>query len=89
MLAWNASSSIVKQNYCKNKTIWLTQTALSKSFYLYHTLAFKTLNNFLKDHFFVQNVFYIKKTFEKCEINDWKNYSKISGVKNAEFKFAN
>ena len=27
--AWNASSSIVKQNYFKNKTTWLTQTALS------------------------------------------------------------
>ena len=29
LLAWNASSSIVKQS--KNKTTWLTHAALSKS----------------------------------------------------------
>ena len=30
LLAWNAISSIVKQNDCKNKTTWLIQTALFK-----------------------------------------------------------
>ena len=31
-LAQNATSSIVKQNDCRNKTAWLTQTGLSKFF---------------------------------------------------------
>ena len=35
LLAWNACSSIVKQKYFKNKTTWLTQIALSKSFSLH------------------------------------------------------
>ena len=30
--AWNANSSIVKQNDRGNKTTWLTQTALFKSY---------------------------------------------------------
>ena len=37
LLTWNASSSFVKQNDCKNKTTWLNHTALSKSFSLFHT----------------------------------------------------
>ena len=64
--AWNASGSIVKQNDCENKTPWLTQTALSKSFSLYLIpLTLKTLKNFLKDYFFVQNLFYIKRLSNK------------------------
>ena len=58
LLVRNASSSIVKQNYCKNRTTSLTQTTFSKYFSLF---TFKTLNNFLKDYFFVQNLFYIKR----------------------------
>ena len=52
LLAWNASSSIVKQNDCKNKTIWLTQTALSKSFSLFHTTYTEDIKWILKDCFF-------------------------------------
>ena len=37
LLAWSASSSIIKQNDCKHKTTSLTKTALSKSFSLFHT----------------------------------------------------
>ena len=57
LLAWNASSSIVKQNDCKNKTIWLTQTALSKSFCLFHTTYVEDIKGILKDFFFVQNLY--------------------------------
>ena len=34
--AEKASSSMVEQNDRKNQTTWLTQTALSKSFFLFH-----------------------------------------------------
>ena len=61
LFAWNASGSIVKQNDCKNKTTWLTQTALPKYFLYFMPLTLKTLKNFLKDHFFVQNLFYFKR----------------------------
>ena len=58
-LAWNASSSIVKQNDCKNETTCLTQTTLSKSFSLSHTTYFEDIKEFF--YFFVQNLFYIKR----------------------------
>ena len=59
LLAWNASSSIVKQNDCKNKTIWLTQTALSKSFCLFHTTYVEDIKGILKDFFSFKT--YIKR----------------------------
>ena len=50
LLAWNASSSVVKQNDCKNKT------TLSKySFFYFMPLTVKTSKNFSKDYFFAQN----------------------------------
>ena len=52
LLAWNASSSIVKQNDCKNKTTWLTQIALSKSFSLFHTTYIEDIQEFFKGLFF-------------------------------------
>ena len=62
LLAWNVSSSIVKQNDCKNKTTWLTQTTLSKSFSLFHTTYIEDIKEFFKGLlFFVQNLFYIKR----------------------------
>ena len=57
--ARNASSSILKQNDCKNKATWLNQAALSKSISLCHTVYIE--KNFLKDYFFVQNLFYFKR----------------------------
>ena len=51
-LAQNATSSIVKQNDCKNKTTWLTQTALSKSFSLFHTTYIEDIKEFFKGLFF-------------------------------------
>ena len=45
---WNAGSSIVKQNDCKNKTNWLTQTALSKSFLLFCNTYVKDIKEFFK-----------------------------------------
>ena len=50
-----------KQSDCKNKTTWLIQTTLSKSFSLFHTTYIETLKNLLKDYFFVQNLFYIER----------------------------
>ena len=32
LLAWNASSSIVKQNGCQNKKTWLTQNSFVQIF---------------------------------------------------------
>ena len=64
LLAWKASSSIVKQTDCKNKTTWLTQTAF---------FTLKTLNNFLKDNFFAQNLFYMKRFSSKIVFKFSKN----------------
>ena len=50
--AWNASSSGVKQNDCKSKTPWLTQTALSKSFPLFNTTYIEDIKEFFKRLFF-------------------------------------
>ena len=52
LFAWNASGSLVKQNDCKNKTTWLTQTALSKSFSLFHTTYIEDIKEFFKGLFF-------------------------------------
>ena len=46
--AWNASSSIVKQNDCKKKTTWLTQAALSKSSSLFHTTNIEDVKEYFK-----------------------------------------
>ena len=61
LLAWNASSLIIKQNDCKNKTTWLKP----KQFYLnlscyFIPVTLKT-KKFLKEYFFIQNLFYIKR----------------------------
>ena len=76
LLVWNASSSMIKQNRCKNKIIWLTQTVLFKSFYLFHINYIEDI----KEYFFLQNLFYIKRF-------RWKIVFKIS--KNVELKIAN
>ena len=52
LLAWNASSSIVKQNDCKNKKTWLTQLALSKPFSLFHFTYIEDIKEFFKGLFF-------------------------------------
>ena len=87
LLAWNAGSPIVKQNGCKNKTTWLTQTALSKSFSLFHTAYIADIKEF---YFFVQNLFYVKRfrneIFKTCEIKDceWLENRITCGIKNRE-----
>ena len=43
LLVRNASSSIVKQNYCKNRKTSLTQTTFSKYFSLFHTTYIKDI----------------------------------------------
>ena len=73
LLAWNTSSSIVKQNDCKNKTTWLTQTALSKSFSLFHNTYIEDIKGFFKDYFFVQKLFYIKRFRNKMVFKFSKN----------------
>ena len=93
LLAWHASSSIVKQNGCKNKTTWLTQTALCESFFLFHTtyiipLTLKTLKNFLKDYFFIQNLFYIKRFSNEIVFKCSKNV-KLKKGSHAEWKIEN
>ena len=57
LLAWNASTSIVKQNNCKNKTTWLIQTALSK---------------YLIDTIYIEIVFKFSKNVELKIVNDPK-----------------
>ena len=52
LLVWNVSSSIVKQNDCRNKTTWLTETALSKSFSLFHTTDIEEIKEFFEGLFF-------------------------------------
>ena len=52
LFAWNASGSIVKQNDCKNKTTWLTETALSKSFSLIHATHIEDIKEILRGLFF-------------------------------------
>ena len=52
LLAWNASSLIVEQDDFKNKTTWLTQTALSKTFSLFHTTYIEDIKEFFKGLFF-------------------------------------
>ena len=44
----NASGSIVKQNHCKNKTSGLSQTALSKSFFLFHATYIEGIKKIFK-----------------------------------------
>ena len=62
LLVLNTSSSIVKQNDCKNKTTWLIQAALSNSFSLFYTTYIEEIKEFyIKDYFFVENLFYIKR----------------------------
>ena len=53
LFTWNASSSIVKQNDCKNKTTWLTQTALPKYLYLFHATYIEDIKEFFKGFFFL------------------------------------
>ena len=72
LLTWNVSS-IVKQNNCRNKTTWLTQTALCKSFSLFHTTYIEDIKEFLKDYFFVQNLLYIKRFSNKIVFKFSKN----------------
>ena len=71
LLAWNASTSIVKQNDCKNKTIWLTQTVLSKSFSLFHTTYIEDIKGILKDFFLFK--IYIKRFSNKIIFKFSKN----------------
>ena len=52
LLISNASILIVKQNGCKNKTAWLTQTALSKSFSLFQTTYTEDIKILFKELFF-------------------------------------
>ena len=80
LLVWNADSSIAKQNDCKNKTSWSTQTTLSKSFSLFNTTYIEDI----KQTFIVQNLFYIKRfskeiVFKSSKHVKWKivNDSKI------------
>ena len=47
LLVWNADSSIAKQNDCKNKTSWSTQTTLSKSFSLFNTTYIEDIKQLL------------------------------------------
>ena len=84
LLAWNASSSIVKQNDCKNKT-WLTQTTLPKSFFYVIPLALK---NFWKDYFFVQHLFYFKR-FSNETIFKFSKNLELKIVKWAKNKMRN
>ena len=52
---------MVKQNDCKNKGNWLTQSTLSKSFSLFHTTYIEDIKEFFRDYFFVHSLFYIKR----------------------------
>ena len=80
LLTWNASISIVKQNGCKNKTTWLTQSALSKSLSLFHITYIEDTKEFFKGLFFFQNLFYIKR---------FSNEIVFKFSKNAELKIFN
>ena len=79
LLAWNASSSIVKKNDCKNKWTWLTQTALSKSFSFFHITYIEDIKGFFKIIFFVQNLFYIK-IFSNEIIFEFSRYVELKVV---------
>ena len=73
-VARNASSSIVKQNDSENKTTWLAQTVLSKSFSWNRTNYIEDIkNNFSKDYFFAKNLLYIKKFSSKMLFKFSKN----------------
>ena len=48
LFVWNASSLIIKQNDCKNKTTWLTQTASSKYFSFFHITYIEGIKEFFK-----------------------------------------
>ena len=72
LLDWNASSSIEKQNDCKNKITWLTQAALSKSFFLFNATYIEDSKEFFKGLFFVQNVFNIKRFSTEIILKFWK-----------------
>ena len=73
LLAWSASSSIVKQNDCKNKTIWLTQTALSKSFSLFYNVYIEDIKEFFKGLLCYRNLFCIKRFGNKIVLKFLKN----------------
>ena len=76
--AWNASNSIVKQNHFKNKTTWLTQSALSKSCSLFRTTYIEDIIEFFKGLLLCSKLALTKKLrkeiafkfFEKCGIKD-------------------
>ena len=63
LFAWKASSSIVKQNDCKNKTTWLTQIALPKSFSLFHANFMEGIKEFFKGLFFSFKTCFILKNW--------------------------
>ena len=46
LLPQNTSSSIEEQNGCKDKTTWLIQKALSKSFSSLHTAYIEDIQDF-------------------------------------------
>ena len=46
---WNAISLIEKQDDFKNKTTWLTQTALSKSCFLFRTTYIEDIKEIFKE----------------------------------------
>ena len=72
LLAWNASSSIIKQKDCKNKQLDLPkQPCLNISLFSYHLI--EDIKNFLRDCFFVQNLFDIKRFSNKIVFKFSKN----------------
>ena len=99
LLAWNACSSILKQNGCKNKTTWLTQTALSKFFPLFHITYIEDIKRFLMDFwkdFSSFKTYFILKDLvtqsflnfpKKCRIEDceWPERRITCGMKDREW----
>ena len=73
LLSGNASSSIVKQNDCKNKITWLTQKVLPKSFSLFYAICMEDIEEIFRGSFFRSKlVFKFSKHVDLKIVNDPK-----------------
>ena len=67
---------MVVRDDCKNKKTWLTQTALSKPFSLFHTTYIEDIKEFVKVLFFVQNLFSVKRYSNEIVLKFLKHCTK-------------
>ena len=66
LLVRDASGSLEEQNGSKNKTTWLTQTALNKSFSLFYITCIEDIKGFFNGLFFSSKLVLYQKIYPDC-----------------------